>query len=117
MSTCVIANLGSEWLQSEVESLSDINNGLCADFANAVAKIDGTYYIIGVYDLEDLNVLLGGYSPEFECAVSQGDIGHTALYREGKYYDAECSSGVTRFEKLPINIRALAEVQLNVKKR
>ena len=103
----VIANLGSEWLQSEVESLSEINNGLCADLANAVAKIDGTYDIVGVYDSEDLNALPGGYSPEFESAVSQGDIGHTALYREGKFYDAECSSGVPRFENLPINIRAL----------
>ena len=103
----VIANLGSEWLQSEVESLSEINNGLCADFANAVANIDGIYEIVGVYDSEDLNVLLGGYSPEFESAVSQGAVGHTALYREGKFYDAECSTGVSCFEKLPINIRVL----------
>ena len=105
----IIESKAASWCSTEKLSLSDINNGLCADFANAVDAIFEGLRIVGVYDIEDLKALPKGHSSDFYNAVSQDHIGHTALFFEGLFFDCECAAGCSRFEDLPVNKRGMAE--------
>ena len=98
----------TDWVRtSDVVSLRDINEGLCADFANAVQELFPDAEIVGVYDTEDLDGNAGPYSEAFANAVKNDFIGHTALKYNGMFYDAEAHGGVTLFEELPICCAAL----------
>jgi len=66
-----IKNLAISWVSSgDAESPEAINNGLCADFASSIADTLCGVKIVGVYDTDDLYRILGGFSKEFELAVS-----------------------------------------------
>lgn len=81
-----------------------INNGYCADVAHYVVESAGTGKVVGIYDPEDIP---DAASPEFAAAVRAGDIGHSAIFHAGIYYDAETIDGVSSFELLPCVIRAM----------
>lgn len=99
--------LAAGWLASgEADSLRAINEGLCADFANALHSGMRSLTIYGVYDPEDLLRLPGETSSQFQRLVFDDLIGHTAIFFEGRFYDAEAPHGVSSFEDLPICVRA-----------
>jgi hypothetical protein len=99
------------WLDSEnLATPSDINRGLCADFANALSLIVPESIIVGVYDDDDLLYLPGLTSQHFRQATHKGAVGHTAILLGCKFYDAECASGVECFELLPVIQRAMSEL-------
>lgn len=103
----IIETLAADWVASgDVRTTQCINHGYCADFATDVWKATGAD-IAGVYDPEDLEGLAGGCSDQFKKAVEEQLIGHTAIFHDGKYYDSESPEGVTRFEELPVNQRAM----------
>ena len=95
------------WIESgDVHSSKEINDGLCADFASSIAD-DEDCEIVGVYDSEDIDSIQGQISESFKLAVKNDWIGHTAIYRDGLFFDAEAPEGVSRFEDLSINQRAM----------
>jgi len=95
------------WVQSgDASCASDINCGLCADFAHSISE-QHTCNVVGVYDLDDLELLAGGFSSAFSQAVKDDLIGHTAVFHDGKFYDSETPNGVCMFEDLPINKRCM----------
>lgn len=97
----------ASWIESgDVLSSKEINDGLCADFASLIA-VDGGCEIVGVYDFEDIDSIQGQVSESFKLAVENDWIGHTALYRAGLFFDSETPEGVSRFEDLPVNQRAM----------
>lgn len=103
----IIEALSADWIASgEADSLSGINEGLCADFAHAVYSSIPDAEIYGVYDLEDLQTLPSGASSKFHELVTDDLIGHTAIFFGGRFYDAEAPHGVSSFEDLPICRRA-----------
>lgn len=106
--TSAILETTADWIRaSDVENVREINEGLCADFANAIHKQFPDAVIVGVYDADDLNGIGGPYSKAFANAAKNDLIGHTALKYNGIFYDAEAHSGVARFEDLPICSAAL----------
>lgn len=110
MIEALIDDLATSWIVSEgLQSVSDINSGLCADFANALTLIVPELEIVGIYDAHDLSELPGPASFNFKSAVYQDVVAHTAIVLSDRFYDAECPAGVTRFEDLPIVQRALRE--------
>jgi hypothetical protein len=97
----------ASWIESgDILSSKDINDGLCADFASSIAE-NLKCEIVGVYDLEDIGGIKGQVSKSFRMAVESDWVGHTALYHDGKFFDSETPSGVSRFEDLPVNQRAM----------
>ncbi len=97
----------ASWIASgDADNAASINNGLCADFATVFTNVSGAE-IVGVYDVDDLQSLRGGFTKEFCNAVRADWIGHTAILFHGKYFDSEAVNGVLRFEDLPVNQRAM----------
>lgn len=93
----------TDWVRTgDVMMPRNINEGLCADFANVVHELFTDSEIIGVYDIDNLDGHTGPYSESFANAVQNDLIGHTALKYLGMFYDAEAINGVSRFEDLPI---------------
>ena len=70
------------------ESGYAINSGECEDFAMRVIDLMGGYN----------NGLTDGAPDDMECCLP----GHYWIEYQGQYYDAECSSGVANWHKLPI---------------
>lgn len=102
-----IIRIGNDFVGGcDVENVALINEGYCADIATLVSERLPWVQICGIYDLEDLEGL-ASYSSEFATAVERGDVGHTALYAAGRYFDSECPAGVESFEDLPQCGRAL----------
>lgn len=98
----------TDWVRTgDVVMPRDINEGLCADFANAVKELFPDAEIVGIYDTDDLDRHAGPYSKVFANAVQSDLIGHTALKYQSMFYDAEAYDGVSRFEDLPICRAAL----------
>ncbi|MDQ2077449.1 hypothetical protein [Marinimicrobium sp. ABcell2] len=105
--TETVRQLTESWLvDDDVRSVQDINNGLCADFANALADLIPFSEIHGIYDERDISEVPGEFSKEFREAVSAGMIGHTAIFIDGLFYDSEAPNGVPCFEQLPLCQRA-----------
>lgn len=92
---------------AECETVENINNGLCADFANVLAERVPSSEIHGVYDPEDIDYCPGNHSAAFFESIEMGEIAHTALYLDGRFYDAEAPAGVELFEHLPVCRRAM----------
>lgn len=102
----IVQDLVDGWCEDGLTPV-EINNGYCADFANALEILVPGGTVQGVYEQEDLEYCFGGYSPEFKQAVIDGHIGHSAIMANGLFYDAEAPNGVPRFEDLPVNQRAI----------
>lgn len=80
------------YLQGKEPHPWDINNGRCEEFAEAVAaRVPGAEAI-------------PAYDPEFHPARDDGgwDCDHFVVEFAGRFYDAECHSGVERVRDLPI---------------
>lgn len=70
----------------------DINNGRCEEFAETVAaRVPGA-------------AALPAYDPDLHPAREDGgwDCDHFVVEFAGRFYDAECHSGVDRVRDLPI---------------
>jgi len=73
------------------KSPHNINNGECEDFAMTIIERMGGY-------TEELRE----GTPDFDSVLP----GHYWIEYKGKYYDAECPSGVSDWHKLPVFRRA-----------
>ncbi|WP_196161808.1 hypothetical protein [Reinekea sp. G2M2-21] len=103
----IISDKVADWIKTgEVRNAGEINEGLCADFASAIAS-QIQCMITGVYDVEDVDLLPCESSDSFKQAVSKDWIGHTALFFDGLFYDSESPLGVSKFEDLQVNQRAM----------
>lgn len=67
----------------------EINNGYCADFADAIWRA-----------LPEVQVWA-------DCELGMGEYRHTFIEFDGLYYDAECPKGVYDWRLLPIYQRTL----------
>lgn len=94
--------------EKDVNSLEDINNGLCADFANALWRRVPDVEIMGIYGIEDLCDFPTD-DAIIRTAVESDAIVHTFVFFAGKYFDAECPCGTTSPYDLPVIKRALFE--------
>ena len=86
-----MANIKQVILKTKQEFKSPgyiINSGLCEDFALRVIDRLGGYS----------NELTDGAPDDIDCELP----GHYWIEYQGRYYDAECSSGVTDWRNLPI---------------
>jgi hypothetical protein len=100
---------GSYLATAEVQSIREINEGLCADFATEVCDNVPCTRVVGVYDMESLNHSKFIHSTAFLRAVEDDLIGHTCILYKGMFYDAEAAEGVQTFEELPCIQRTLPE--------
>lgn len=73
----------------------DVNNGYCDEFADGVmAEVYGQSF-----EPEDM----GPNDPYVvDLATFDEDLAHCAVRWRGKFYDAECVSGVRSWRRLPI---------------
>lgn len=103
-----VRQLAQLWsADADVGSIEEINYGLCADFANAIASVVPSVEIHGIYDESDVGCVPRGCSGKFMCAVKADLIGHTAVYFDGLFYDSEAPEGVRLFEQLPVCQRSM----------
>jgi hypothetical protein len=80
------------YLQGQEPRPWDINNGWCEEFAEAVAaRVPGS-------------AAIPAYDPELHPVRADGgwDCDHFVVEFAGRFYDAECHSGVDRVRDLPI---------------
>lgn len=90
-------------------SAEEINQGYCADFADALWRAHpDTIQVLGIYDAEDV-IRLGIASETLLEAAIDGEIGHSFLLFENRFFDAECPEGVDSIIALPTFQRALLE--------
>lgn len=81
-----------EYLRGKDPHPWDINNGMCEEFAETVAaRVPGAEAI-------------PAYDPELHPEREDGgwDCDHFVVELAGRFYDAECHSGVDRVRDLPI---------------
>jgi hypothetical protein len=128
--TQVIENLSNDYIEKNVCTLWDINNGYCDEFASSVIKAMGGYkdnlYEIsgdmffanrdpefaeenwgqiikteyGVWSKEMLDYW--GYPPADINKVHR-ELNHIWIFYNGKHYDAEAPAGVEKWYDLPLN--------------
>lgn len=90
-------------------SAEEINRGYCADFAHALWRgHPNTLQILGIYDADDVLTLGIASEPLLDAAID-GQIGHSFLVYEDRFFDAECPEGVDSIMALPTFQRALLE--------
>ena len=120
-------------------SISDINNGMCVEFAEEIIeKLGGetdnlyTLHSDEFYDeFRDGNfdnpILTNrgdwnkdafekyGYFPIDLSSLNNGLVHHQWIYYNGKHYDAERPNGVNKWYELPIFQRMIKRVKNNLK--
>lgn len=100
--------LVSQYADDDI-SAENINRGYCADFADTLWRAyPNTLQVLGIYDADDVLTLGIASEPLLEAAID-GQIGHTFLVYEGRFFDAECPEGVDSIIALPTFQRALLE--------
>lgn len=106
-------HLVNDFLKLEdLKNPKDINQGLCADFADYVLrKTSFEIEIKGIYDYEDT---IEYTNKKSILKLAKEDIfGHTFVKYKEKYYDSESVNGVYNPFKLPIFKRAINESKKN----
>jgi len=135
----VILEMSQKYIteHSTIESVYDINNGMCMDFATDVVNCLGgesdvlyvlncENFMIGllgniyenvVWDIEMIGHYWKDVHPPNKLkwvdlnAISFGY--HVWIYFNGMHYDAECPNGVKNFFKLPIYQKRISQYILN----
>lgn len=88
----VIKSEREKWIKSDyfnINSVSDINNGKCSQFAKSVKDSMGRP--------KDLRILSYGYN-----SSGYRSNAHKWIYYNNEHYDAECPEGVKEPKNLPI---------------
>ena len=109
--TALIEQRVEEWIEDgDVSSAQDICSGWCCDFADPIYHDyqDSGIEILAIDSLEDAPDF-GINDPNILKAIEQGVLAHTFLRFQGKYFDAEVSTGVDHPLLLPTFQRALEE--------
>lgn len=92
----MICDLIKDLVTEYDKSPYDINNGECEDFALEIIRRMGGYSP----DLTD------GAPNDMECKLP----GHYWIEYKGKYYDAECPQGVSKWQELPIFKKCISKL-------
>lgn len=87
--------LAAAWLTDNgLTDASQVNSGLCEEFAKEFIKLFPSGEIVGTDNYID-----------FDSAEWPG--GHIWIYSDGRHYDSETLSGVTEWRQLPFFKRKL----------
>ncbi|CAH7383697.1 hypothetical protein VCHA53O466_40452 [Vibrio chagasii] len=122
--TKLIQKHNASWLEHDVESLFEINQGYCADYADSFMQLASTSDIdhsqlelVGLYNYEDLESQGFHLAPRpswiewsgFLELLKSDCFNHTFIRYLDRFYDSECVQGVLSPFDLPIFQRAAKE--------